>query len=188
MSCPGLSAPCARRGSFRGLLSGSGLPLLLLLGLGACAPGSLPLCGQNLALNRPDQAASCYQEALAHDPDSLPARRGLGRTLTLAGDWAGAEAALRQVLDCAPGDPEATLYLGLALAGAGNRKAGLDLLATYSRPFAFRESQVVQEAADRCRTHPEWDQATLVRTLEAARDQGRREQEILDRQSRFGGL
>jgi thioredoxin-like negative regulator of GroEL len=142
-----------------------------LLSLAACT--AQVQGGRAMARGDYPEAVAAFRQALAQCPDSLETRRRLAAALVHAGDAPGAAGVCEEVLEKAPGDPQATLYLGLALVMQGKRDEGFDRLASYRHWQAMREQQVVADAARRLRGHPELSPEELVAEMERALELGR---------------
>ena len=142
-----------------------------LLALAACT--AQVQGGRAMARGDYPEAVAAYRQALAQCPDSLENRRRLAAALVHAGDADGAAALCEEILGQAPGDPQATLYLGLALVMQGKRDEGFDRLTSYRHWQAMREQQVVADAARRLRGHPELSPEELVAEMERALELGR---------------
>ncbi len=148
--------------------------LLLAAGLLALAACTAQVKGGR-AMARGDypEAVASFREALTQSPDSLEIRRRLAAALVHAGDAPGAAGVCEEILGQAPGDPDATLYLGLALVMQGKRDEGFDRLTSYRHWQSPREQQVVADAARRLRGHPELSPEELVAEMERALELGR---------------
>ena len=147
------------------------LSVLLLSGCGA-----LILTDQDRV-----QAIGRYKEALARTPDDWLLHRRIGLLYFDLNDYAQAEQSLRKVQALSPGEPVSLLYLGLSRIGKGEREAGLDELATFRWPGKFYQQKAVQEEAQRLRKHPEQPAREVIRDLLNALEEGRREQDQLER-------
>lgn len=167
------------------LLAALALSLLVLPLLAGCSPavrGSMALSGgdYNLALAR-------YHEALEQDPDSVYLRLRIGLTYFTMKDYASAEAAYKDVLIRKPGEPNALLYLGLSRVGKGERQRALDDLTGFAWPDKFYHQKYVREEAERLLRHPDMPADETIRCLLDALEEGRKEQDALERDM-FQGL
>ncbi len=152
--------------------------LVSLAALTALIAGCGPDVRGSLALSRGDytQALALYGEALAKEPESLPLRQRVGVTYFEMKAYPQAEAVFTDILQCAPGEPNALFYLGLSHLGKGDREAGLDLLEQYRWPGKFYHQTYVREEAKRLRKHPEAPPLEAIRSLQEALEQGIKEQ------------
>jgi Flp pilus assembly protein TadD len=69
----------------------------------------------------PDRAERVLREWVRREPENADAHFALGRTLERAGDFVGAEPALRRAIELAPSDAQALNYLGYSLADRGEK-------------------------------------------------------------------
>lgn len=152
--------------------------------LSGCAAGP----GGRLILSDEDrvQAIGRYKEALAKEPNDWPLHRRIGLLYFDLNDFAQAEQSLQEVQALSPGEPLSLLYLGLSRIGKGEREAGLDLLATFRWPGKFYHQKFVQEEAKRLRKHPEEPAKEVIRDILDELDKGKREQDQLEREMRWG--
>lgn len=170
----------------RNILRQSLLPRLTLLCLTAlCAcllAGCSPAVRGSMALASGDYdlALSRYQEALAQDPDSLYLRQRIGLTYYKKKDFAQAEASFLDILARSPGEPNALFYLGLSRIGKGETATALDDLTRFSWPGKYYHQKFVREEAVRLLRHPEQPPAEVIRSLQDALEQGRKEQDLLE--------
>ena len=133
-----------------------------------------------------DQALSLYQEALQNEPDSLHLRQRIGLTYFAMKDYARAEASFRDILQRAPGEPNALFYLGLSRIGKGEAQAALTDLTTFHWPFKFYQQKFVQEEAARLLGHQEMPPDEAISSLQDALELGRHEQMLLERDMQRG--
>ena len=162
----------------------STLPVLALLLLSSLAAGCSPARRGSLALANGDypQALTRYNEALQKEPGSLHLRQRIGLTYLAMKDYAKAEASFQDILVRAPGEPNALFYLGLARIGKGEGQAALTDLTGLRWPFKFYQQKFVQEEAARLLNHPEMPPDEVIRSLQAALEQGRLEQDRYERE------
>lgn len=159
------------------------LALLCLTVLCACllAGCSLAVRGSMaLASGDYDLALSRYQEALAQDPDSLYLRQRIGLTYYTKKDYAQAEASFLDILARSPGEPNALFYLGLSRIGKGETATALDELTHFSWPDKYYHQKFVRAEAVRLLGHPELPPVEVIRSLQDALEQGRKEQDLLE--------
>jgi len=159
------------------------LALLCLAALCACLlAGCSPAVRGSMALASGDYdlALSRYHEALAHAPDSLYLRQRIGLTHFTKKDYAQAEASFLDILARSPGEPDALFYLGLSRIGKGETASALEGLTNFSWPGKFYHQKFVREEAERLLRHPERPQAEVIRSLQDALEEGRKQQELLE--------
>jgi tetratricopeptide (TPR) repeat protein len=75
-------------------------------------------------------AADAFGQAVAANPESVPARINLGSALAATGDPAAAREQLEKALELDPKNPTAHFNLGTLLAAAGEDEAAVDHLKT----------------------------------------------------------
>ena len=92
---------------------GLGLVLVLVV-LAGCATAQTTAGSSALREGRPEEAAEYFKEALAHDPNRVDARIGLGISRYRLAAYDEAIAALGDAAQQAPGQPAARLYLALS--------------------------------------------------------------------------
>lgn len=161
------------------------LRLILCVLLLAClAAGCTPAMRGSMALANGDyaQALAHYHEAQQKDPDSLYLRQRIGLTYFAMKDYAKAEASFQDILNRAPGEPNALFYLGLARIGKGERQAALTELRAFRWPFKFYQQKFVQEEALRLLGHPDMAPDETIRSLQDALEQGTLEQDRYERE------
>jgi len=159
------------------------LSLFLLLFSGF-ALGCSPAVRGSMALTSGDypQALAYYNEALAKEPDSLYLRQRIGLTYFTMKDYAKAEASFQDILNRAPGEPNALFYLGLTRIGKGERQAALKGLTDFHWPFKFYHQKFVKEEARRLLNHPDMPADETIRDLKAALELGIQEQDRYERE------
>ncbi|HWR03565.1 MAG TPA: tetratricopeptide repeat protein [Humidesulfovibrio sp.] len=157
------------------------LALPLLTGCSPAVRGSMALSSgdYNLALAR-------YHEALEQDPDSVYLRLRIGLTYFTMKDYASAEATYKDILIRKPGEPNALLYLGLSRIGKGERQRALDDLTGFNWPQKFYHQKFVRAEAERLLRHPEMSADATIRCLLDALEEGRKEQDALERDMFLG--
>ncbi len=84
------------------------------------------LATNDLAQNKPKEAAAHYKRLLTFNPADLEARSGLGRALYQAKDLAGAEATYREIIARDAKNASAFNDLGVVLEAKKDRKAALE--------------------------------------------------------------
>lgn len=83
------------------------------------------LSAANAALGKVDKAKALLDEALAYDPEYVPARLAEVRALATNKDIAGAQAKIDTLLGQNPNNPEALLLSGALLSTTGNTGAAI---------------------------------------------------------------
>jgi tetratricopeptide (TPR) repeat protein len=129
-----------------------------------------------------------YNEALAAEPDSIYIRQRIGLTYFTMKDYTRAQAAFEDILALAPGEPNATFYLGLSRIGKGEVDTGLRLLAQMRWPDKFMHQKFVQEEAQLLLQYPGHTPDDIIWRLQDALEKGRREQDKLERDLQWGSL
>lgn len=152
------------------------MTLPLLTGCSPAVRGSLALSSGDYSL-----ALARYHEALEQDPDSVYLRLRVGLTYFTMGDYASAEATYQDILIRRPGEPSALLYLGLSRIGKGERQRALDELTRFPWPDKFYHQKYVREEAERLLRHPDMPADETIRCLLDALEEGRKEQDQLER-------
>jgi len=147
----------------------------LLAGCSPAVRGSMALAGGDY-----DLALSRYQEALAQDPGSLYLRQRIGLTYYTKKDYPQAEASFLDILARSPGEPNALFYLGLSRIGKGEAASALDDLTRFSWPGKYYHQKFVRAEAVRLLGHPELPPVEIIRSLQDALEQGRKEQDLLE--------
>lgn len=90
------------------------------------------------------QAKSLYAEAVAENPNDATALTGLGRAHLYLHEYEQAETVLRKALQADPDHWEATVYLGLSLAGQGRVEKGYNMIESISVPFKYFMSREIR--------------------------------------------
>lgn len=166
------------------------LLLLAALALSALAPlsGCSPAVRGSMALSSGDYelALARYHEALVQDPESVYLRLRIGLTYFTMGDYASAEATYQDILLRKPGEPNALFYLGLSRIGKGERRRALDDLVRFNWSDKFYHQKYVREEAVRLLRHPDMPAAETIRCLQDALEEGRKEQDQLERDMALG--
>jgi tetratricopeptide (TPR) repeat protein len=91
----------------------------------------LTAAAQERAARRYDEALALVERALAAAPASLAGRRMRLALRSEQGDWAGAEAAARELLAASPDDGEATRALAYALVRLDRGREAIETLGSY---------------------------------------------------------
>ena len=161
--------------------------LAALLCCSMLATGCSTAMRGSMALSNGDttQALALYQQALEKEPDSLYLRQRIGLTYFAMKDYASAEATFQDILTRAPGEPEATFYLGLSRIGKGEREQGLDMLEKLHWPYKYLQQKAVREEAQRLRKHPEMSPAEIFQAMQDALAAGIQEQHKYDIENGF---
>lgn len=118
-----------------GLLAG-----IATIGLMACSP--LLTGDYKFQMGDYPGAITDLTTYLETHPDSFQARYMLGRTYLESGDPEAAADTLREALDLKPGDPEATVYLGLAHVARNDYENAIAVFESFqdkSRPMVEKE-------------------------------------------------
>lgn len=117
-------------------LGGFGLALLAAIWILAGCGGQMQQIKGDMRLQSKEYAAAVpfFEEALKTDPDNCPARTKLGFALLKSGRLDEAVTQLEKVLDMKPGEPAATLYLGIAYASREEIGKAIDIWRGYSNP------------------------------------------------------
>ncbi|MDP2847188.1 MAG: hypothetical protein Q8O35_03220 [Humidesulfovibrio sp.] len=157
------------------------LCLCLLTGCSPAVRGSMALANSDYEL-----ALAHYNEALAQDPDSLYLRQRIGLTYFEKTDYANAETWFLDILSRKPGEPNALFYLGLSRIGKGEGEASLKELMSFRWSDKYYHQKFVREEAERLLRHPEMPPAQVIRSLQDALEEGRKEQLQLERDMFLG--
>jgi tetratricopeptide (TPR) repeat protein len=158
--------------------------VLCALLLANLAAGCTPAMRGSIALANGDyaQALARYNEALQEKPDSLYLRQRIALTYFAMKDYSQAEASFLDILNRAPGEPNALFYLGLTRIGKGERQAALTALTAFHWEFKFYQQKFVQEEARRLLKHPDMPADETIRDLKDALALGIMEQDRIERE------
>jgi Flp pilus assembly protein TadD len=96
-------------------------------------PALIGIARVGIRQRRFHDAISTYTQILTLVPNDPLAAAGLGAALDMAGDHAGAQAALRAALNANPGDPGLSVNLGLSLVMGGDPRDGANVLLDVTR-------------------------------------------------------
>jgi tetratricopeptide (TPR) repeat protein len=131
------------------------------------SPDASHTLGVAIDLHRAGQlqaAADVYRALFERDPDDLDACYGLGTVRLQQGDFAGAAALLKAVVDAMPGVPEYLFNYACALQQTGDHFAAVDCLDSACRidPEARRIRLTLAQALGKTRNYPAAIEATDV--------------------------
>ena len=123
------------------------------------SPDASLTLGVAIDLHRAGQlqgAADVYRALFERDPDDLDACYGLGTVRLQQGDFAGAAALLKTVVDAMPGVPEYLFNYACALQQTGDHFAAVDSLESACRidPEARRIRLTLAQALGKTRNYP----------------------------------
>jgi predicted Zn-dependent protease len=117
------------------------------------------------------RAAEEFEALTAKEPGDVMAWRKLGYARYKSLELRAAISAFEETLRLAPGDPDATFYLGQSLIASGRQREGLEVLAGYAHPDMFFMAQTSAGEAKRLGGTGLPDQV-VVEKMERARDVG----------------